>query len=162
MSKRHAIVFTYIGSEPGVDTLNQMTGALRERLEFGKKIESFVLNEDDIAEAIAGYVRIDTSKDSVCTNKEDSAASYIGDRFADSIRKGISPFIADLSANYIFGCIQKSDEPLKKAVIILSQPNAYRKITSPICIKYGITQPIVDAIREMYETTCAGHEIVIG
>lgn len=162
MSKRHAIVFTYIGSEPNVDTLNRMTGALRECLEFGKKVESFVLNEDDIAKAITGYVRTDTSKDSIYTNKEDDAAVYIGSRFADSIKKGISPFIADLSANYIFGCIQKSDEPLKKAVIILSQPDAYRKMTSPVCIKYGITPSVVDAIREMYETTCAGHEIVIG
>ena len=157
-----AIVLMYDGAEPSVNALASMTERLRPYVPVDQRVKSFVLGEDDIAKSIVGSIIKDIPTSELGISNEEKAAIYIGERFHDSIKKGSSAFMADLSMNYIFGCIQKNDEPLKKAVVILSEPDSYSKISVATRTKYGLSQSIIEAIREMYHTTCAGHEIVIG
>lgn len=158
MSKR-AIVIIYDGREAQLGTQKALIDVVKEVRTEGK-VYVYTLDEHDMVASIAEHIvhRDNTTTPVIqASSPQDLAAVYIGTRFAEDLNQTIvNKFASNISYAYIIGVVHHSDIELVNAVKILGE-SEITDITMEIRRRYKITPYVFECIKNVYESTCAGH-----
>lgn len=151
---KQAIVIVYNGDKPSPRTMASIVDALVNTCAVDN-VQSYHLDEKDLVIAVAAYAAAHLNnivkKQDACidTTPEDHAVIYLGTKFADSIKDGLSAFSARLSVAYTLAKLQHADEELCNAVEIIGNGNL-SNVSVKTSARYGFSDPEFNMVKNLY------------
>lgn len=152
---KQAIVIVYNGDKPGPTTMASIVDALINTCAVDS-VKGYHLDEENMVAAIAAPAVQDScadtiKKSAVCYTPEDNAVIYLGTKFADSIKDGLSAFSAQLSVAYTLAKLQYADEKLCNAVEIIGNGN-FSNVSAKVSARYGFSILEFSMVKNLYHS----------
>lgn len=153
---KQAIVIVYDGDKPSPKTMASIRDALVNTCAV-TNIKSYHLEEEDMVIAIAAFAATHlhniVEKQDACvdTTPEDHAVIYLGTKFADSIKDGLSAFSAQLSVSYTLAKLQYADEKLCNAIEIIGN-GKFSNVSAKTSARYGFGVLEFNMVKNLYRS----------
>lgn len=147
MSESRALVVLYKGEQPSSLTLERIIAALSGQGVTSEKIEVIQLDSTDIAKSIVPTEALEHFSSSY--NAEESAAIYIGTKFANALATSPYGVFAVEFTNYITTIrFTHADPEMVKAVNIIAGKDVLQ-IRKSLRTKYRITDKVLQLIKRV-------------
>lgn len=161
---KRAIVITYDGHEANAHVLSALIASLHEYGVISNpdiKPEAYTLDENEIAQAIAGRVlTLDTTNPT--NNKYEAALAIVCKPFMSYIKDGeLETFAIELTTTLQYNMGNKVNTEFVDAVKTIAEEGSEAHLSPTFLFNHGLSNRVIQIIRRTRDVVCQGRHIII-